>query len=262
MVQIDDNIFQIVLPYKDIWTTVTLIRTEKGDLLFDTGSFDEDAEKYTLPFLNELGVTKNSLKYIFISHNHLDHAGGLSALIKHFPETIIISGSESLKEKYPEYIIEIPNENDIYLDALQVIKIIGHTTDSAALYDMRTKTLISGDCMQAIGIVGSGNWAANISYPVEYYEALDKLCEMDIEKILTAHNYYPFTTNVVKGKMEVQSFIAYCYDALVMLKNLIVLNPMLDDEGVCKKHNISKEIPSFGPWVVKSLRQAIESGKF
>ena len=197
MIKINDNVYQIVIPYKDIWTTVNLIRTEKGDMLFDAASYDEDAEKYTLPFLNECGVTEQSLKYIFISHDHLDHSGGLTELIKHYPNTTIISGSTALKERFSEYNVVAPGENETYLDVLSVVKIMGHTEDSAALLDSRTKTLISGDCLQAIGIVGSGNWASNISYPIEYFDALDKLSEMDIENIITAHNYYPFTTNVV-----------------------------------------------------------------
>lgn len=262
MIKINENMYQIVVPYKDIWTTVNLIKTEKGNMLFDSASYDDDAEKYTIPFLNECGVTQENLKYIFISHNHLDHAGGLHELIKHFPNTTIISGSESLKEKFADYNVVSPNENEEFLDVLKVIKIKGHTEDSAALLDTRTKTLISGDCMQAIGIVGSGNWAANISFPVEYFEALDKIYEMDIKNIVTAHNYYPFTKNVIEGKEEVENYIGHCYNALVLLKNLIVLHPMMNDEDICKLHNISKEIPSFGPWVVKSLRSAIESGKF
>ena len=262
MIKINENIFQIIIPYKDIWTTVTLARTEKGDLLLDSGSYDEDAEKYTLPFLKNCGVTADSLKYVFISHDHLDHSGGLSELIKHYPKTTIISGSDGLKERFSEYNVVAPKENEVYLDVLSIVKIVGHTIDSAALFDARTKTLISGDCLQAIGIVGSGNWASNISYPVEYFDALDKLSEMDIESIITAHNYYPFTKNVISGKSEVERFIMCCYDALVLLKNFIVLNPNATDEEICKLHNVSKDTPSFGAWVVKSLRTAIESGRF
>lgn len=262
MIKINENIYQAVIPYKDIWTTVTLIKTEIGDLLFDSASFDSDAENYTIPFLKECGVTKLSLKYIFISHNHLDHAGGLAALIESFPDTVIISGSDALREAFSSRTFIAPKEGEMFLDVLKAVKIVGHTIDSAALFDMRTKTLISGDCLQAVGIVGSGAWAANISYPVEYFAALDKVGEMDIEKLITAHNYFPFTKNIIEGKDEIKSYISYCYKAILELKDLILDNPALDDEGICALHNVSKDIPSFGTKVVKQLRQAITDSKF
>ena len=42
--------------------------------------------------------------------------------------------------------------------------VTGHASDCAALYDRKTKTLISGDCLQLFGVFGSGAWGANISF--------------------------------------------------------------------------------------------------
>lgn len=47
------DILRIKIPYKDIYTSVFLIRTPQGDVIFDTAATDEDVEKYILPIIKE-----------------------------------------------------------------------------------------------------------------------------------------------------------------------------------------------------------------
>ena len=75
--KINDNIYALCIPYKDIFTTVYFVKTENGALLFDTASYDQDIDSAVIPALRELEINEEDLKYIFISHNHTDHAGGL-----------------------------------------------------------------------------------------------------------------------------------------------------------------------------------------
>ena len=42
--QINENIYRLTIPYKDIFTTVYAVKTESGALLFDCASYDEDIE--------------------------------------------------------------------------------------------------------------------------------------------------------------------------------------------------------------------------
>ena len=55
--KINENIYRLTIPFKDIFTTVCLIKTDEGALLFDTATYDEDVENYIIPFLDELGIT-------------------------------------------------------------------------------------------------------------------------------------------------------------------------------------------------------------
>lgn len=158
-----DYIKRLVLPYKDIFTTVYLIKTPKGAILFDAASYDEDIDNAIIPFLAENDVTTKTLKYVFISHNHRDHAGGLKRFMQIYPDTCIVSRSDALAENYKAYQVYSPKDGDLLLDTLQVVTIPGHTHDSAALLDTRTKTLITGDSLQLYGIVGSEDWACNIT---------------------------------------------------------------------------------------------------
>ena len=65
--KINENIHRLTIPYKDIYTTVYTVKTDRGVLIFDSASFDEDIENYILPFLNELEITPDMIKYVFIS---------------------------------------------------------------------------------------------------------------------------------------------------------------------------------------------------
>ena len=68
---ISSRIRRITIPYKDIYTSVFILDTKDGTILFDTASGDYDVDTYILPELRN-----RNLRYIFISHNHRDHAWG------------------------------------------------------------------------------------------------------------------------------------------------------------------------------------------
>ncbi len=251
---INDNIHRFTIPYKDIFTTVYTIKTDCGILLFDTGSYDEDIENYILPFLDELEITAEMLRYVFVSHNHKDHAGGLNKFMKKFPNTCIISRCPKIKEQYANYNILEPKDNDVVLDVLKIITVPGHTQDSSAIYDTRTKTLISGDCLQLYGIYGSGKWGSNISFVKEHIDAVDKLRQMDIQHILTAHDYHPYGHSY-EGE-DVCKALEACISPLNEIRDLILHNPDADDERICTIYN-SFDKPTLGVHVVSSVRSVI-----
>ena len=68
MLKINENIYRLTIPFKDIFTTVYVLKTDEGALLFDTATYDEDIQNYIIPFLDELEITEDMLKYVFISH--------------------------------------------------------------------------------------------------------------------------------------------------------------------------------------------------
>lgn len=88
-VKLNETIDRLTIPYKNIFTTVYLVRCGRENILFDAASYDSDIDEYVLPWLKELRVTE--LRYVFISHNHTDHAGGLGRLMAAFPDAVIVS---------------------------------------------------------------------------------------------------------------------------------------------------------------------------
>lgn len=252
--KINESIYRCTMPYKDIFTTVYIVKTECGALLFDVGSYDEDIDNYILPFLEASEIEPEMLKHVFISHNHKDHAGGLGAFMKKFPNACIISKSPELKEKFADYKVYMPEDNDTVLDVLKIITIPGHTQDSCAVYDTRTNTIISGDCLQLYGLYGSGKWGCNISYVQEHIAALDKLRQMEISQILTAHDYHPYGY-CYEGETVAKALDA-CLAPLYEINALLLRNPDLGDERICAIYN-SFDKPTLGVHVVTAVRKAL-----
>lgn len=255
--RINENICRMTVPYKDIFTTIYTVRTPQGVLLFDAASWDSDVEGYILPFLKEANVAPEELKYIFISHNHTDHAGGIGELLKVYPEVTILSRSRKLHEKHPAGRFIYHEDGETFLDVLQVVTIPGHTKDCSAILDTRTNTLISGDCLQAYGIRGSGTWAANIIYPDLYVQAIEKVRTLEIDQILTAHDYDPQGYRA-DGKDEVASYLDACITPLRTMQKLILQYPELDDAGVQAKYNYDPQLPKIKDAVIGAMRLAME----
>jgi glyoxylase-like metal-dependent hydrolase (beta-lactamase superfamily II) len=251
--RINENICRLTIPYKDIFTTVYTVRTPAGVLLFDTASWDEDVENYLLPFLKEAGVAPEELKYIFVSHNHTDHAGGVKELMKVYPEATILSRSAKLLEKNSRYKGICHQEGDILLEVLQVVTIPGHSRDSMGLLDTRTKTLLSGDCLQLFGIYGSGAWGSNITLPTLHLQALEKLAALPIERIFAAHEYHPLGWRY-EGE-GVADALENCRKPLFAIRDLIRHDPSRSDEEIAAE--ISRTLPRLNPRVVAAVREEL-----
>ena len=253
MTQINEHIYRVTLPYQDIYTTVYIVKTEDGVVLFDAASYDTDMPEYIAPALEELGISE--LKYVFISHNHRDHAGALEAVLKQHPEAVIVSRCPRLKEKFAAHPCLVPQDGDTLAKVLRVVTIPGHTQDAAALLDMRTNTLISGDCLQLFGIFGSGKWAANITLIPEHLEALSKLRAMDIAAVYAAHDYHPYGYSFI-GKNAISDALEACVAPLTRVEELIRCHPEADDEAIAALYNC-RELPTLGAHVVTAVRNFI-----
>ena len=95
----------------------TLIQTDKYNILIDIGK----NRKYIVEKLESIGVSPDSIQYIFISHLHDDHISALKTFIKKYQPTIVIS-QPMFKEldaihDYPHILIY---EDEVILDNLKV----------------------------------------------------------------------------------------------------------------------------------------------
>ena len=253
--RINDNIHFFRIDYKDIFTTVYVVKTPVGVLVFDAASFDCDIDNSIKPALDELSISEDELKYVFISHNHIDHAGGLKRFLEVYPNVTVLSRSEALAEKHPGATVLSPNDNDVILDVLRVITIPGHTMDAMGILDTRTDSLISGDSLQLYGIFGSGLWGSNINFVPEHREAIAKLRTIKIAEIMTAHDYHPLGQRYI-GEEKVAAALDYCIEPLERVAKIIKDNPDKDDEALASIYN-DGTVPTLATRIVTKVRNSL-----
>lgn len=253
---VGNRIYRLNLPYKDIYTTVVVLESDKGNILFDTAFTQADVQEQILPAYKALGLADP--KYIFISHNHGDHAGGLKWVLEAFPEATVLSRSAALAQSHPGAAFISPEDGDLFLEDFQVVTVPGHTPDCSAILDRRSGTLVTGDCLQVYGIYGSGAWGAVICWQQQHLEALKKLHTMDIRAIIAAHDYHPYG-NSVRGKAEVKAYLDGCLEALCRIRDILKVNPDRTDEEVTALCNDGK-LPTVPVKVVTNLRALLETG--
>lgn len=117
-----------------------------------------------------------------------------------------------------------------------------------------TGTLLSGDCLQMYGLFGSGKWGANISMPLEYLAAIEKLRTMDLKTLAASHDYHPYGY-LAQGEKEIGRYLNACVDALHGIKKRICENPSLSDEELAELYNSSGNLPTVGAHVFAAIRE-------
>jgi len=253
-----ETVTRLVLPYKDIFTTVYVLQAPEGIVVFDTATTVSDMEDHLLPLLEELGIDGQQVRAIVISHNHRDHAGGLERLLQALPHGKVYSRCPRLQAQFPERV-HGPEDGELLLDAYRFVTIPGHTLDSMALLELKSNTLITGDCLQLYGIYGSGEWGANITFPAEHLQALKKVRELEPEAIYCAHDYHPCGWKA-KGREEIGRMLDACAEPLLQLRDLICANPALDDTAIRDRYQASAHLPKVPLKVVAALRKALAEG--
>ena len=253
--EIVPSIHRLTIPFENVYTTVFIIRTPLGAALFDTATYESDADEYILPALQELGVGPDSLKYIVLSHSHRDHAGGLNRLTEFFPAACIVSLSPALLKPFAARRTLCPADGQLLLDCLQILPIPGHAPDCLSLFDRRTRTLLTGDSLQLYGLYGSGQWGANISKPDEHLAAVENLRALDIETLIASHDYHPYGYSA-RGQDEISRYLGCCGEALRKIRDFLLESPESDDQTLAARYNQTFGLPAVGSHVFAAVRAA------
>jgi len=249
---ITSDIYRLEIPFLDIYTTVFLINTPEGYILYDTGTYPEDIDNYVVPAMDTLGISADALKYVVISHNHRDHAGGLNRFNQLFPGTLVAAGSTDCAERIPGCPVRVLEDAETILEPLQAVLLPGHTKDCVGIWDPRTNTLLSGDSLQVYGIYGSGNWGCNISYIPEHLELCRQLLERHFDRIVSCHDYHP-CGYLAEGPEQVKRYIDGCSDALLAVRAFIRQHPGFDAEQLADMYNGNSGLPTVGAHVFKKM---------
>lgn len=157
------------------------------------------------PYLENIERVLNGrpLDYVFITHRHYDHVGGLSAIISKFSPSAVYAGaadavplregdSEStLGTKFggsiPPMDVKDVSEGDVFdLGGcrLRVIETPGHTVGSICLLDEVTGDLFSGDCFFVDGV---GRCDHPTASPDDMRRSLRKLRDIEFSGLYSGH---------------------------------------------------------------------------
>ena len=204
--KIDEGLYRVLIPYEDeITTTVYVVAGDSGVAVIDCATYPDDADNYISPALDKLGIALERVKYILLTHSHADHAGGAARLSELLPRATVASAFS-----HGENGSITLSDGEMLLDRLQVVSLPGHTVDSIAFLDVETKTLLSGDCLQLYGV---GKYKKGVGHRDLYRGSIDRLRQMDIERIVAAHEYDPLGS-LAEGKQAVRTYLEVCLAAI------------------------------------------------
>ena len=224
------GIHLLKVPFGPVWTGVVLLTGEKN-ILIDTAATDDDVDGYIVPALDELGLSVGDIDYLVNTHCHGDHIGGnyrirqlgdfqVAAFELAAPKIADpVPYAIATRTKFPEYspapqsflkgigVDIVLKDGEILADRLQVIHTPGHDNDCVCWYDLYTKTIITGDSLQANGTICQG--VGFYKSLAGYESALDKLMGMDIDNILCGHDYEGIGY-LICGKENVKKTLEIC----------------------------------------------------
>ena len=244
----------------DVYTSVFVIKTDEGVMIFDAATYATDVTEYIIPFLNKLEIDKEQVKYVFISHPHGDHAGGLSELCRKFPDICVANTGALVGYELHGCKRLRTEDSDTLLGCLKVVHIPGHTKDSSGILDTRTGTLISGDSLQLYGLFGAGDWACNITLIDEYFAALEKIKSLDVNEIYPAHSYHPLGDAFI-GKKMINAALDECKNAIFTIEEMIKSAPHKTDVEIADSFSDGGKRPSLQGSVVTAVRARLDRAK-
>ncbi len=172
---------QVKTPQEGLLTNTYIVCDEKSKetMVIDPGG---EPEK----IIEMLNILNSNLKYIFLTHCHADHTGGINELKEAKGGKILISRADSVglynEEISLAYYIHAPNpelEADSRIDdgdlihvgelEFKVIETPGHTKGSISLYCEKERLVFTGDTLF------SGTWGRTDLPTGSFQEIIDSI---------------------------------------------------------------------------------------
>lgn len=119
--------------------------------IIDTGT--SDSRDAILEGMEALAVTPAMVRHIVLTHNHGDHAGGLSGLEADLASATVYVGADDIGSIRSSLTLEELNDGDEVF-GMGVIGTPGHTPGSISLFDTASGILVAGDAINGDGSGG------------------------------------------------------------------------------------------------------------
>jgi len=236
---------------------VHLLVGKRASMLVDTGCANNPAQDI-LPYMASIGFDPRRLTYILISHSDIDHQGGNQAMKEAAPQALIachnldrpwIEDTEALiKGRYSQFEADhnigygeagkagiregclsapidltLEGGEQFWLDDgwfVEAVHTPGHTWGHTAVYDPRSKTLISGEAAMWNAILTT-DWQPAMPptycYVDTYLATQARLLTMDIQRLSPSHWQVQEGVQVGEFLRESRNFVLHVEEKLVEL---------------------------------------------
>jgi len=212
------DIFEIRSPLGDVFVNAYLVQAGSQAVLIDSGLKQTASE--ILQLLQDLGLSKSSLKYVINTHSHHDHIGAngeiqkkcdckilahikavpwienhrlqFSEFLGQFPT--LLPPSQELERFFFENLGEpgrvnrtISGESRLELDnfpEIWLLPLYGHSEDSIGVYVKEPNILIAGDAILRRGV---GRGFPQYEDRMAYLESIQRIRDLNPKVLLTAH---------------------------------------------------------------------------
>ncbi|MFX0032820.1 MAG: MBL fold metallo-hydrolase [Candidatus Hodarchaeota archaeon] len=224
--------------------SIWIYKDTKLSFLVDPGpSASIDSLKTALDILK---VRKSDLKYILLTHIHIDHAGGVGKLLTHFPEAKIVCHSIGIKHLInPEKlwnnsvktlgemayiygkIIPISKEKFITLsefdeENIKIIETLGHASHHQSY--LFNNILFAGEIGGTHKELGENFYLRPATPPIFDYESwklsIQNLLEKDLKNYLICYPHYGKRQNAEEMLLTARNQLSIWVDVIGKLSYL------------------------------------------
>ena len=214
--RITDDISLIKVKFHNVFTSVFLVKLDTGYALFDSATTECDVKDTIMPAISMAGIKPIEVRFLFISHTHGDHFGGARALLSELPDASLVLFDTERAEN-DGFGDRLFSGDASEYSPLVTIPLTGHDAHGLALLDPRTRTLLSGDAVQLCGI---DRWGTGVFDVEGYLDSLDRISAMDVELLVTSHEYYPLG-QTAEGREAIAKYLTASREALRELISLV-----------------------------------------
>ena len=186
-----------------------VLNTEQGLILFDCGCGDTLDQIFQN--MTYWGLNLEDIKYCFLTHSHLDHAGGAHMLKK---RNVVLVAHRSTAEAiatgderccgflyhkvFTPCEVDIPVEDDDVIEVcgitIEAMHLPGHTTGCTAWWftHENRRIVVSGDVIGTL-LRGDFGWDGSIDFNKStYVESLKRFARTDPDIMLSGHGMSHF----------------------------------------------------------------------
>ncbi|NOY79125.1 MAG: MBL fold metallo-hydrolase [Calditrichaeota bacterium] len=281
--KVSPDIFEIRTPLGDAFVNVYLVRSGNQAVLIDSGLKQTASRIFHL--LDDLGFSKNSLKYLINTHSHHDHIGAngdiqtecgcrvlahekavpwienhrlqFHEFLGQFPA--LLPPSQELEQFFFENLGEpgkvnetISGESRLKLAAfpeMWLLPLSGHSEDSIGVYLKEPNILIAGDAILCRGV---GRGLPQYEDRTAYLQSIQKIRDLNPDILLTAH-FDPLAGNELREFLNQSEAAVWEIDSrIAAVKQQLGENAPLWDVAKAVHRGAEKELTIQGLLTIRA----------